>query len=118
MCGGNDAEKKQSDNVIDDYEGLIKDVRRQCPESKIFLSSIPPRKNNKVTLKRIREINDYLKDRGRLNDDVYYIDVAPKARSMFRKDNVHFNKKGLNAISRNLKAELPNFSRLHTHAHT
>ena len=36
LAGGNDAEHRTADHVIDEYEGLIKEIRRQCPQTKIF----------------------------------------------------------------------------------
>ena len=110
LCGGNDASKRQVDTVIDDYENLIKECRRECPNANIILSSIPPRKNNQTVLGKITEVNEYLKDRAKLNDKVYFVDVVPKDYAMFKKDKTHFNQKGLNELSRAMRCALLNFA--------
>ena len=110
LCGGNDAAKRPSDTVIDDYENLIKEVKRECPNSNIILSSIPPRKTNQTILDKITDVNDYLKDRAKLSDKVYFVDVVPKEYSMFKKDKTHFNRKGLNELARAMRCALINFA--------
>ena len=68
LAGGNDAEETTVDLTINSYEGLVRDIRKICPQAKILLSAIPPRKNNITINKKIEEVNDYLKDRGQRND--------------------------------------------------
>ena len=118
QCGGNDCEMNTEDQVIDEYEGLIKDVRRQCPASKILLSTIPPRKNDKDVLTKIQNVNDYLRDRGLYRDNVNTIDVTPKSYEVFfNKDQVHFNDRGLSLYAKNMQQELLNFTRRPSQPH-
>ena len=111
QCGGNDVENYHVDRVIDQYEGLIKDVRIQCPNAEIVLSAIPPRRNNKATLRNIRYVNDYLRDRGMRKDGVKTIDVVPKLPRYFLRDQVHFNDKGKQLYADNIKDTIENFGR-------
>ena len=111
QCGGNDIEGHHVDRVIDQYEGLIKDVRRQCPNAHIILSAIPPRRNNKRTMRNIRYINDYLRDRGMRHDGVKTIDVVPKLPRHFLRDQVHFNGNGKQLYADNIKDAFRNFMR-------
>ena len=111
QCGGNDIEAHHVDRVIDQYEGLIKDVRRQCPKAEIILSAIPPRKNNKITMRNIKYMNEYLRDRCMRHDGVKYIDVVPKLPRHFLRDQVHFNYKGKELYADNINDAFRNFSR-------
>ena len=111
QCGGNGIEEHHVDRVIGQYKGLIKDVRRQCPNAHIILSAIPPRRNNKRTMRNIRYINDYLHDRGMRHDGVKTIDVVPKLPRHFLRDQVHFNGNGKQLYADNINAVFWNFMR-------
>ena len=103
LCGGNDSEDSSFDKTVIEYEGLIRDVRRACPRSKIILCSVPPRKDNRTINDRITKLNKYLCRRGDQNDNVIYADVAPTDPKMFTKKKVHFNDKGKSEVARLLK---------------
>ena len=106
------------DSVIDQYEGLIKDIRRECPNSKIVLSTVPPRGNDKSVLDKISYLNGYINDRSKQKDDVFAIDVVPKVyNKFFKKDKVHFNRRGLNMYARNMTQSLANFTSMPTRTH-
>ena len=107
-CGGNDTVNRNPDPIIDQYEGLIKDIRRQRPNSDILISTIPPRRKNKET---INYINDFLRDRGACNDRVRLLEAVPKALKYFSKDEIHFNENGKQLYARNIAAFLSNFTR-------
>ena len=106
LAGGNDAEATSIDRTINSYEGLVRDVRKACPRAKIIISSIPPRKNNSIINERIKEVNDYLKDRGQRRDNVQFVDVVPTNLDMFTYKKVHFNNKGKSEFARRLKSYL------------
>ena len=106
LAGGNDAEATSVDRTINSYEGLVRDVRKACPRAKIIISSIPPRKNNSIINERIKEVNDYLKDRGQRRDNVQFVDVVPTDLDMFTYKKVHFNNKGKSEFARRLKSYL------------
>ena len=103
LAGGNDAEETSADMTMNEYEGLVRDIRKICPRSKIILSAIPPRKNNKVINDKITEVNDYLYDRGQRKDNVYFVDVVPKDSKLFTNKKVHFNDEGKSLFASNLK---------------
>lgn len=106
QAGGNDAEDLTADRTINAYEGLIRDVRKVCPRSKIIISSIPPRKNDRTINNKIKEVNEYLEDRGKRNDNVQFVDVVPVDPDMFTAKKVHFNKKGKSLLASRLKTFL------------
>ena len=106
LAGGNDAEETSADLTMNEYEGLVRDIRSVCPSTKIILSAIPPRKNNKTINDRIDEVNGYLYDRGQRKDNVYFVDVVPKDSKMFTKKKVHFNDEGKSVFAKNLKPYL------------
>ena len=108
QCGGNDTVNRNPDPIIDQYEGLIKDIRRQRPNSDILISTIPPRRKNKET---INYINDFLGDRGARNDRVRLLEAVTKALKYFSKDEIHFNENGKQLYARNIAAFLSNFTR-------
>lgn len=111
QCGGNDTEKEDTQRVIQQYDMLIDDVKKQCPNVPVIVSTIPPRGNNDVTLRGIDTINTYLQNRAKRGDGVWCVDVVPKSPKMFRRDQVHFNGDGLNLFARGLANNLSNFSR-------
>ena len=103
LAGGNDAEESSVDMTINEYEGLVRDVRTICPQAKIIISAIPPRKDSSIINNKIKEVNDYLYDRGQRKDNVFFVDVVPKESNLFTKKKVHFNDEGKATFARNLK---------------
>ena len=113
QCGGNDAERVSVNHVTHAYEGLLSDVRRLCPRTKIILCTIPPRGNNASVLQKIDSINTWMKRRARPGDGLYCIEASPQSPWFFRKDMTHFNARGLNVYAKRLSGHLSNFSRSH-----
>ena len=108
LAGGNDAEEFSADRVTNEYDGLIRDIRKVCLHSQIILSSIPFRKNDSKTNGKIMDVNDYLKDRGQRRDNVLFADIAPTDSSMSTYKKVHFNNKGKSEFAKGLKPFLIN----------
>ena len=108
LAGGNDAEETSIDRTINEYEGLIRDLRTACPTTRIIVSSIPPRKNDRAINHRIKEVNDYLRDRGLRGDNVKFVDAAPVASSMFTRKLVHFNSEGKREFAKRFQSFLAN----------
>ena len=108
LAGGNDAEETTTDRTINEYEGLIRDLRTACPRTKIIVSSIPPRKNDSSINHRIKEVNEYLRDRGLRGDNVKFVDVIPVESNMFTKKQVHLNDNGKQEFARRLQPFLSN----------
>ena len=103
LGGGNDAEESSVDRTINSYDGLVRDIRKLCPQSKIIISAIPPRKDSNIINKRIKEVNEYLYDRGQRNDFVEFVDVVPTESNLFTKKKVHFNSEGKSIFASRLK---------------
>ena len=103
LAGGNDAEETTVDLTINSYEGLVRDIRKVCPQAKIILSAIPPRKNNVTINKRIEKVNEYLSDRGQRNDFVEFVNVVPTESKLFTAKKVHFNSEGKSTFATSLK---------------
>ena len=112
QCGGNDATHVTSDQVIHEYKALIKEVRQCSPNSIITLCAIPPRKDNAILLNTIAAINDWMKHRAARGDGVYFVKACPQSPTLFKRDKVHFNAKGLHVYARHkfLQALLPRTS--------
>ena len=56
----NDATKHSAKQIATRYDGLIRDIRTRCPQSKIILSKVPPpppRKGTSRTMSAINKIN-------------------------------------------------------------
>ena len=103
LAGGNDAEETTADRTMNSYEGLVRDIRKVCPQSKILISSIPPRKNDNIINNKIKEVNEYLADRGQRNDNVQFVDVVPKEPKYFTSKKVHFKPIGISLLASRLK---------------
>ena len=103
LGGGNDAEESSVDRTINSYDGLVRDIRKLCPQSKIIISAIPPRKDSNIINKRIKEVNEYLYDRGQRNDFVEFVDVVPTESNLFTKKKVHFTSEGKSVFASRLK---------------
>lgn len=108
LAGGNDAEETTADLTINAYEGLVRTVKQVCPHSQVIISSIPPRKNSRIINDKIKEVNDYLKDRGQRNDNVIFADAVPTESSMFTHKKVHFNSIGKSEFAQRLRPFLSN----------
>ena len=67
------------------------------------LSSIPPRKNDNIINNKIKEVNEYLADRGQRNDNVQFVDVVPKEPKYFTSKKVHFKPIGISLLASRLK---------------
>ena len=103
LAGGNDAEETTADRTINSYEGLVRDIRKVCNHSKILLNSIPHRKNDSKTNRKIDEVNDYLADRGQRKDNVQFMNIAPVESHFFTSKKVHFNQRGKSLLASRLK---------------
>ena len=111
QCGGNDAESHSTDQITAQYDSLINDIQRRCPQAKVILSKIPPRKKNKDILNSISRINTYLQERSMKGDKVDVIDICPHDPALFRKDMVHFNVKGTRVYAKQMHSMLSHFIR-------
>ena len=91
QCGGNDLEAQPVDRVAFQFECLINDVRRLCPNARIIVNKIPLRRGKASILRKITAMNAHLEKMS----NVLCIDACPKALEYFRRDMVHFNKDGI-----------------------
>ena len=112
QCGGNDLEDHEPSRVVQSYESLIAEVRKYLPTSIITVSAIPPRRHNSRILESIAKVNTYLKNRGKQEDGVLYLDCVPKSYNLhFKRDHVHFNPEGVQVYSAGLLKHLTLTSR-------
>ena len=109
QCGGNDAEKRPAERVIGQYESLISEVRRLCPDASISVSRIPPRRNNNTILNKIGQINAYLEQKCSRDKDLYFVDACPDSIYLYKRDLVHFNVRGTKFYSNKLKQHIQGF---------
>lgn len=97
--------------LASDYEDLVKDIRSQSPESKLYIQSIMPinndfgrYKNLKDKENTIKELNNRLKEIA-LQNGAVYVDLWPaladkktgKLRREFTNDGLHLLGKGYDA---------------------
>ena len=109
QVGGNDADKRHSDHVIPQYDSLIDVARKSCPNSDIFVSKIPPRRQNARVNRNIDAINTYLENRCKRDSKLHYIDACPSFPTDFKKDHTHFNDHGVKVYATKLAQTLTNF---------
>ena len=109
QCGGNDAEKRPAERIIGQYDSLISEVRRLCPDACISVSRIPPRRNNNTILNKIGQINAYLEQKCSRDKDLYFVDACPDSIYLYKRDLVHFNVRGTRYYSNKLKQHIQGF---------
>ena len=88
---------------------LLNDIRYHCPNGKILMSSIPPRKTDIAAMARIRNLNTELEKMANPELDIHYINVVPQTSKYFTAGRVHFNQSGLSHYGFRLAGELKNF---------
>ena len=108
-CGGNDLSSKSPENVRKDYDDLINEVRRCCPDAVITLNTLPPRRRDIRLNERIKQLNDYIRNRATRGDGVKCHDDYPQFPKCFSPDQVHFNKAGKHVYARQLADYYVNF---------
>ena len=111
LGGGNDCCNQPIEEVKKRYCDLINEARRVCPESQIITIGVPPRRRSPVVSRRIVELNDALKDLAEANptSGITYLDACPKVGNFYKRDRVHFNKTGVEYLTRNIAAAVRNF---------
>ena len=110
QCGGNDLESQAADKVTLQYNCLIEDVRKYCPNSIIITSKVPPRGRKPSTLRKIDSLNAHLANKSERDNKITNLDVCPFMPVYFFCDQVHFNNRGANMYAKNLAHSLVNFS--------
>ena len=107
QCGGNDATRPPH-RVVREYDRLVTEVRRACPETTITLNLIPPRGSNDTILENIAKINTYISNRGKRGDRLVSCDPRPRDSAHFKRDLTHFNETGIHIFASRLAAHIPN----------
>ena len=92
------------------YDCLIEDVRKRCPNSVIITSNVPPRRRSTSTLRKIDALNSHLSRKIDCDGKITNIDVCPSMPAYFYRDQVHFNKRGADLYASKLAQSLVNFS--------
>ena len=106
QVGGNDATKQPANSIISRYESLIRNIRHRCPDAKIVLSKVPPRRGNARTLTNISEINVSINKFANTMKNVCSVSVCPTSVLHFKKDCTHLNTSGMDLYARNLSVQL------------
>lgn len=112
LIGINDiSHGKTAEQIAEEYEGLVKDIRAASPETTLYVQSIMPinndfgrYKNLKGKEKTITEVNSRLREIANANGAVY-VDLWPvladsstgKLRRQFTNDGLHLLGKGYKA---------------------
>lgn len=102
QCAGNDLERYPNHIIIQKYENLIQEVRKQAPTSTIILGTVPPRGKNTQLLHKIKMFNTYLINRGKYNDNVISASLGSSRWEYYRPDGIHFNENGATLYTKNL----------------
>ena len=92
MCGGNDLDNHNVDEVCQAYERLICEVKRCFPYSTVVVNTFPPcRKNDRKLCEKIRQFNGYLLKKGAntYDESVICFDVYPDFPKFYKSDHVH-----------------------------
>ena len=110
QCGGNDLETQPVDKVAFQYDCLIKDIKKHCPQASVFINRVPPRRRHVPTLRKIDNLNSILVSKSDPQNKILCIDPCPSMPAYFQRDNVHFNKRGVDMFAKNLSKSLVNFS--------
>ena len=87
----------------------VNERKRQCPQSSVIISKVPPRKGTMRTMSTINEINKALDKVAERSHNVYSIDVCPTSIFHFEKDCTHFNANGLSSYADKIVTQLRNF---------
>ena len=109
QCGGNDAATRPLHQVVREYDRLVNEVRRACPETTITLNLIPPRGSDDTILENIAKINTYISNRGKRGDRLVSCDPCPCDSAYSKMDLTHFNETGIHIFASRLAAHIQNF---------
>ena len=108
QCGVNDATTRPPHQVVREYDRLVNEVRRACPETTITLNLIPPRGSDDTILENIAKINTYISNRGERGDHLVSCDPCPRDSAHFKRDLTHFNETGIHIFASRLAAHIQN----------
>ena len=109
QCGGNDYEYHSLEQIKEQYDYLVNDIKYYCPGTKVIISRVPPRKTNSETMAKIAGLNLHLESRSNPEIDVHCVDVCPKITRYYKRDKIHFNSSGVRFYALKLSCELKNF---------
>jgi lysophospholipase L1-like esterase len=107
--GTNDIGRKSLDRMIEDYTTLIQTIRRQSPETQVFVSSLLPRPNEPYENDLVSEFNTRLESLAVwlavtfINHSFIFSSEEGQVYGELFWDNVHPNKSGINLLSTNIQ---------------
>lgn len=110
QVGGNDCSEMDSESVIGRYEALLFLIRNHAPDSKIYVSEVPPRFKCPFTRYKIRTVNDFLHHLSVFEENIKYIShpCYENAQS-FKNDGIHLNSVGFEQYIKTLASSLQDF---------
>jgi hypothetical protein len=116
QVGGNDLLVLKTDTVIHDYECFIQEIFCVAPSSQIYTCAVPPRLNgdrDAFNSKRL-ELNKYLLSTSSSTTNISFINCPVReSPRYFRRDGVHFNKRGFSLYINNLVSSLSQDFHMH-----
>ena len=110
----------RSENIVNDYKDTIDTLKSVNSNVKILVSSLIPRRNDRLVNNHIRETNAALdsmcKREGYLfiNNDTRFVCQGAPDTSLYR-DNIHLNAKGGKAIGETMRSALDKVLGISTH---
>ena len=110
QAGGNDIEHHPTNQVIKEYDALVKEVKRHAPTSHIMLARVPLRRFDPRKHEAINKLNTYLEDRAMRDGNISFIDTCPPFPAYFEgPQKVHFTRKGCGIYGDKMSCEIINF---------
>ena len=109
QAGGSDVENHRTDLVVREFDKLIRTLKSQCPQSNTMLCKVPCRSPFPWLHDEIAKVNTFLAN-SFCGSKVTCIDLCPEfVPRYFKKDMIHFNRKGLQVYGNKMACAVINF---------
>ena len=114
QCGGNDARNgRPTAEVVQQFDYLVREVKKCCPRAEIIINQIPPRGHNDKLLNIISMLNTYIVNMSKdKRSRIHCSDACPKMFRFYQKDEIHFNHPGKRVYAYEMFKVISNFLRL------
>ena len=113
IAGGNDTLYHKPHLIVNEFELLIKEVRKHNPAANIIISEISYRGfDDHINGRVINMLNQYIRDRAYRGDHVFSANVCPRTWDLFSKydsSRTHFSWLGQRYLAKNVAAVIENF---------
>ena len=98
QVAGNDCADHDAQFVIRSYEDLLRTIRNHAPNCRISVGQIPQRRGGTFLRQNIKTVNEHLKH----SSADFFVECPVYFSQQFKRDGVHFNKRGLHVYASNL----------------